>query len=1001
MSSETLNVKDIILKAGAGAGKTTTLVASFLDFADQFYAVNKKFPRIVVTTFTRKATQELKERLLKKSLELKRDDLFNYVSSKSSVQISTIHGVLNIFLSRYGTFIGLTPDYKIIAENENQLIARKIIRNLILSDDKFQELIEEYDFNSLEEFLIKYFEQKILNPNLEMITSEQLEKLTRVKLQKFDLKMKDCATHILRQADKESWQQYAQEIMNTDWTDLISVSTFYEKMDKPVFSKKNPPFDESVHEELQENIKITKSLIDDFAYTEEFRNRHQKNSLVFKEIAESFSEKFLEQKLSRGLVSMSDLEILSFFLIREHPQAADLFSKEWDFWMVDEYQDTSPIQVALMNALIGDRPSFTVGDPQQSIYLFRGARSEVFFEKISQVKNKGGAFQEKLTNYRSNADVLHFINYYFSRLDKQFSEMQVGPDKPDFGGEHLHVLVASVSEEDKLHEEKAALFRVQELLNQGVSAEKICILSRTHRVLENVARLAGENGIDIQLHSSSGFFQRPEVRDTLSFLKFLINPHDNYNLLSLLRSPWFYIPDQQLIEWSALAKNSYWNTFEKQTAAESIQALSSYLKWSTSCGLSWTLRRALLDRKYFDYSAYIDPSGRREANIWKIVSQLSQEERRPGFNFIDFIENGLSSLSTEEGNDDGDATPVIEPKRVNLMTVHASKGLQFDHVILLSFSKNPDVRSNISWVCDEDSGQWTLPIKDLDNQKMNQSVLADIIQEKMQDRLSKEFNRVLYVALTRAISGITLITNEDYGPRSWAASCPLSFSAGKHQEQAFSYSVRSDSFKPSVIAREQINTSQLRTMWKNEDSVSSDSFSVTDLISAHATAKSTSSEDKIYSGLKRAQQGTEAHRIFESLKYHASDLLSEERTEIQEAVAYIKNLSEIPAMNLIEDGYAEWGFACKHKDRVVQGQIDLWGINQNTVWIVDYKTGSQRYADNAFSQLEIYAWALQKMNLVPEGYSLKLAVLYPMDKVVKVRYIADKSLLVSKVEAKF
>jgi ATP-dependent helicase/nuclease subunit A len=155
MSSTSFELKkNEILKAGAGAGKTTTLTATFLKFASDFEKQWGKFPRIVVTTFTRKATQELKERLLAKALADGRQDLFHYVSAKSQVQISTIHGVLSLFLSRYGSAIGLTPDYKILGEPEIRKGARKIIRKYLLENPQLQELLEEYDFQILEGALL-------------------------------------------------------------------------------------------------------------------------------------------------------------------------------------------------------------------------------------------------------------------------------------------------------------------------------------------------------------------------------------------------------------------------------------------------------------------------------------------------------------------------------------------------------------------------------------------------------------------------------------------------------------------------------------------------------------------------------------------------------------------------------------------------------------------------------------------------------------------------------
>ncbi|RYZ62565.1 MAG: hypothetical protein EOP09_18675, partial [Proteobacteria bacterium] len=78
MSSPASELGNIILRAGAGAGKTTALTHLFLDYASGFKELHKNFPRVVITTFTRKATQELKERLLHLALEKQRQDLFHY-----------------------------------------------------------------------------------------------------------------------------------------------------------------------------------------------------------------------------------------------------------------------------------------------------------------------------------------------------------------------------------------------------------------------------------------------------------------------------------------------------------------------------------------------------------------------------------------------------------------------------------------------------------------------------------------------------------------------------------------------------------------------------------------------------------------------------------------------------------------------------------------------------------------------------------------------------------
>lgn len=100
MSSPTFELNNIIVRAGAGAGKTTRLTQTVLDVAQGFKKKHARWPRVVVTTFTRKATQELRERLVTVTCRDQSQELLQYVSSPSQVFISTIHGVLNLFLKQ-------------------------------------------------------------------------------------------------------------------------------------------------------------------------------------------------------------------------------------------------------------------------------------------------------------------------------------------------------------------------------------------------------------------------------------------------------------------------------------------------------------------------------------------------------------------------------------------------------------------------------------------------------------------------------------------------------------------------------------------------------------------------------------------------------------------------------------------------------------------------------------------------------------------------------------
>lgn len=1010
MSGTTSQLKNTILRAGAGAGKTTTLTQTFLKFASDFKEQHNKFPRIVVTTFTRKATQELKERLLGKALAEGREDLFHYVSSKSQVQISTIHGVLSLFLSRYGSSIGLTPDYKIMSETEVRKNARKIMRRHILESSQYQELLEEYDFQILESALLKYFAENVIFPEMKFIDKSELQKEAETLVKELSGKLKRVCKEIEHETSNDKWQEYAQAlgtyswmVENQDWNSFFErLETFWEFLTKPVFRKATPPFSLSLNEELEELRERIDKLLEEPRYRPAFWDKHHRNCAVFEELAQKFSQDFMLTKLENGLLSMSDLETLSFKIIREVPDAAFKFSQEWDFWMVDEYQDTSPVQVELLRHLVGDKPVFVVGDPQQSIYLFRGARSEVFQEKVEEIKTNNGDVQIKLVNYRSSPEVLHFFNHYFTRLSSQFAAMTPAPDKVAKGNEDpvVQLILTETNDEDTVSAEVlGTVARIQELLQEGISPEQICVLARTHKTLEEIAKVAQEHGVSLQLHSGSGFYERREVLDSLALLKFLVNPHDNKNFIALLRSPWLVLGDSEIATFCHSSKHSFWREAQKSMADKPeqhpLKLLKDLLEQSEKKGLSYSFKNALIQLGFFDYSSRIDSTGRREANLWKVVSLLYQEERRPGFNFLDFLDSTLETLTVDEGAEDADATPVIEPKRINLMTVHASKGLQFDQVIIPGMGQDP--RSSHAPVLSirETDGKWSLKVKNEETQAMTGSILAEQITEELRRRESEELNRVLYVAMTRAKSGVTLIWDRKIGKKSWAAQCPLVTEEGFHQEKDFSYLVRNENIQPMKMAEENIALKNLRPWWQGLKEDEKKKFvSVTDLVSPdNDPAKNGLGYLKskhLGAGLARAQQGTNAHRLFEALKYTPyEDLLLVCDEDLRKPLEFITTSAQVPLIAIINKGHVEWGFALSYKDLRLQGQIDLWGEINNTVWIIDYKTGAQKYSETAFKQLEVYAWALYRMKYIDSTKDVKLAVVYPMEEVVKIQPMMD------------
>lgn len=1011
MSRTPLELKSEILRAGAGAGKTTRLVEEFVRVYDHFKKETQQTPRIIVTTFTRKATHELKERLLQKALERQDKELFHFISQKSRVHISTIHGVLALFLRQQGFHIGLSPDFKLISENEDLKLRKKILKKVLLQNPEFLHLFEDYKVSELLEAVEMASLSFLLDPKIEPIDRRTMESDCAALFSERINELLGWAKKIENENPPEAWLQYLQQfrrLKQIDWKDFFAAfneikNTLESAGAKPRFSKTKPAFNCELNEAWDEKIKELKKILKDTFYNPEIWQKWFATQKVFRDLAQMFLKEVVDQKIKTSQLRMSDLELMSAVVLKNKPETGVYFSMDWNYWMIDEYQDTSPLQVYLLKNLIQDRPQFIVGDPQQSIYLFRGARSEVFEEKLQEFSKNQSVISEKLDNYRSRAPVLHLINDVFVKMSSQFKPMIA---KKDWDSPFVpcEILIADSTAEDKEEKEKLelslVLHKISELLQSGVAAEKIAVLSRTNRRLEQLGLLAKTHGISYQQPNAAGYFLKREIKDAASILKFLLNPHDNDHLVACLRSPWFFMNDKDLVSscqkksyslWKTLLSFQKANAFAEKSSEDVVKKLLSYLEQAQHKGISQTLIDILVERGLFDISESIDPSGRREANLWKFVNTIKEKERTSGFHYIEFL-NEVEALIKSE--DEGEAVPVIEPQRVNFMTVHASKGLQFDHLILTGLSQDQKKSSSLLWSMNEKRNSWSLALREAEEQSWVYSPQTREQTLIQQEKENLESERVFYVAVTRAKDSVTLVMNSDIKNQSWAQKLFLNFTEGEHFAEGYSYRVKKFSSLPEIRNVARLETAvakqespQKFLVIKNENIKSSSVTSLLDRVGSQ-TAETVNTFELI----KKSQFGTDLHRVFESMKYLSFKQVSllYKTQNLQDTLNYIHNLKAPPMLSLIEKGFVEYGFEVLRSGQIIKGQIDLWAKLGNEVWIIDYKTGSTQYVEKAFQQLNIYAQALQLIHQWKNDIKIHLSVLYPIQEQVFTRPAEDK-----------
>ncbi|MCC7405751.1 MAG: UvrD-helicase domain-containing protein [Bdellovibrionales bacterium] len=997
---------DRIVRAGAGAGKTTTLTKQVVETALSFFHEHGRFPRMVVTTFTRKATQELRERLVVAAVKSDNVEFLEYVSSRSSLHISTIHGVLSLFLRRYGHLLQVDSGFKILSETEAFHVAKGVFRQQLFENSEFAELLETHSVSTLVNMLRRHYACRLESPAARVLAETDQVPLFHRLVDPWVERLEATIAEAQAQTQVESWKDYflrLQQLLRIvkgleskeDWSQLERARG--ELGRKPTFStkKQGEAFSSVLKSRLDEDWDSLNELLgkrgvepSDWEEVERFCRR-------FDQAARDFFERFSRKKVESGQLEMGDLELIARDRLRKFPQIGASFSAEWDYWLIDEFQDTSPIQVELLDILIGDRKAFLVGDPQQSIYLFRGARSEVFQERWAAVKARGGVADEKVINYRSQPPLLLFLNDLFSSLSHQFRPME--PHGVPTGDRVVATFAVAPhygpeANQPGLSEVEAIIEHIEKLRAQGAGFQDICILGRTNAQLSDLASRLLQIGYPVYLHAASGYFDRREIRDAVALLRFLLNPADDQNLLVLLRSPFFRVEDRELASLRSQKGEPLWTRLQAEPRPPSVGRLEKYRELSQERGVAWAVRRALLDEGFFDVSLKYDGTGRREANLWKFLQQLEDQQRTPGARFIDLADQVTEELNTNEESAESDAVTALVPNRINLMTIHSAKGLQFTHVILPRCDRGPRGRGPGAFGVEENQGVWGVTHSSSMDGESIPSLPQLVALAERRGREQKETERLLYVALTRAKESLLVSWSGTPQAGSWADQLgSWTGKVGRQQTPAYCYDVeagpwlvkpRVDNLDSAVAISTPVKATELKVTGLGRK------FSVSEYLEEKLQLPQMEQmrpgAELVQVRVQASNEGILIHRLMETLHYNwdfdfrqvLDRWFGSQASRAETALNFVKSAATPPLPDLIRRGFVEWGFQVPTVKGILEGQIDLWGeAADGTTWLVDYKSGSERYLQKALHQLSLYSLALRRLGISGE---INLAVVYPL-----------------------
>ena len=788
--------RDVIVTAGAGSGKTRTLVAHYL-----YALASGATPRSAVAiTFTEKAAQEMRSRVrqtVAALIEEAPDEAFKRSWSEieaglDGARIGTIHSLCAEILRAHPAEAAIDPRFGVLEEGLVQALRVQVVADAMawaVDQDELLPLFEVFSAFRLETILQEAVEKRLdvlavlaeggvpsaddfLRQHLgaffgaedvatclalvgslaqdgsleedagDKLAAQMREMMARVEriralLDKGHVFDAAGETYLLR---RENLKLGAGKKNSAVKTCLAQLQAAYDDRLNPLVGgreAKDPPPSEAVEAAYGRALPALMSLI-----------RH-----VF--------ERYHASLDARGALDFDDLEQGALDLLQQ-----DAIRQSWqravDVLMVDEFQDTNTRQRDIVQALSGAKGVlFVVGDARQSIYRFRGADVSVFKLLKRELESSGGAAFELDTTYRAHVGLLQAAEVFLKSImgeDEELAETYEIPysglkphrseASPEVSPPYLEILAGwgESAAEGRQAAAKRLAFRLRQMRASGEIKEwdDVALLFRASTAFPVYELALEAAGIPFVTVAGRGFFNRPEVRDVLNALSALSMPWDDLALAGWLRSPVVGLRDDSLVHLcrqeeplaQVLAGDLSFLPTGEQRRTEVFYQRFHYLREQADRVPVSVLLEELL--RVFGYRTLMAGTNHR---MLRNLEKLVEDARTSGLirigEFLDYIQT-LRDVGVREGE-----APLEVSGAVQLMTVHKSKGLEFPVVVLADAAYRG--RSGGALLLAEP--EWGLSVQP---DRIETPLLVRYANFQDARRDEAENKRLLYVAATRA-----------------------------------------------------------------------------------------------------------------------------------------------------------------------------------------------------------------------------------------------------------
>ncbi len=747
----------IAVTAGAGTGKTRTLVARFL----ALLAEGTPLRSIAAITFTKKAAREMRNRIrdeIRKYLSLFPDGQERQYWGKlyeelDGARISTIHSLAAEILRQHPAEMGLDPRFNLLDEDQSKRLKAEAVEAALGwagEDPEVSRLFPAFGARKLKsmvadlldkrldvqaelcnqtEGLWEIWEPLLLEPIKEFIEESAVRKGmdellqldgdgTLLRAAEADDKLVDDLRIVI-----DAWKAIEGARLRNDWFEVsrhLGDLGAHLKL-KGKTENWQPANPREIIRMLQEKYKESLDYGD--LDLEIDRKLAREILPVLGQVFKYACDWYAASRANLNGLDFDDLEGEVLALFREYPEALLDWQGQLRHLLVDEYQDTNDRQRKLVNYLSGGKGSlFIVGDGKQSIYRFRGADVSVFREEQQHIKKIGEVWQLD-TSYRAHPALLESLNYLLlpvlgaesnQSYREPFTALRPGREQPAALEQEayieLHLVAGSKSEGAGRLAAEAIAARLLELIENSTERSgqsrlgygDVAVLCRAASSFSDFEIAFEKAGIPYLTISGQGFYDRPEIRDVLNALQVFADPQDDLAAAGLMRSPVIGIADDLLLEVRDYQKSN--------TIPSLVQAAGLYAESIVEPGKSRLRYFQTLVTDFSTLAGRIPASELVSEYIKKVgyVAALLQAGQQRGAQNLkklitDVQQSGIVNLneflnSVEELRSvairEGEA-PAVAEGAVQIMTVHQAKGLEFPIVVLGDATKRGPAPRNI------------------------------------------------------------------------------------------------------------------------------------------------------------------------------------------------------------------------------------------------------------------------------------------------------------------